>query len=195
MCVMPCPQGHRRRIRQGNLRRAAGFSLVELAVTVAVLAIIAAIAIPSFERTINTGRLTSAGNELVSAMQTAREEAIARRATATVCPSADGTVCDSAVGNTWLVLLSKNGVDTAMRVVSVPPALSVKVSSNVSSGGNRIMFTPDGFAKAGSNSSGAVSVCTSNMGSDNAIDISVVSVRISSARRSAGSGCSAPADN
>jgi len=67
-------------------RHARGFSLVELMVTIAVLAILLAIGIPSFASLIASNRLTSATNELVAALQTARTEAIRRNVRVTVCP-------------------------------------------------------------------------------------------------------------
>ncbi len=53
-----------------------GFTLTEMAVTVAVLAILAAIAVPSFQSTIDKRRLIGAAEQLYGDLQYARSEAI-----------------------------------------------------------------------------------------------------------------------
>ena len=72
---------------------AAGFTLIELAVTVAVLAILLAIAFPSFETMINQNRLTAASNEVIAALQHARLEAVRRNGRVAICNSRDGAQC------------------------------------------------------------------------------------------------------
>ena len=47
------------------IRRLAGFTLVELMVTLAVLAIIAGIAVPAFNDFVDRNRVTGAANEAV----------------------------------------------------------------------------------------------------------------------------------
>ena len=54
----------------------SGFTLVELMVTLAVLVILAAIAAPNFARIIAENRATSAANEFLGMLQTARSEAV-----------------------------------------------------------------------------------------------------------------------
>ena len=58
-----------------------GFTLIEMMVTVMVMAIALTIAIPSFNNTIRNSQLASASNQLVGSLQQARSEAIKRRAT------------------------------------------------------------------------------------------------------------------
>mgnify|MGYP000459844496 CR=1 FL=1 len=53
-----------------------GFTLTEMAVTVAVLAILAALAVPSFQSTIDKRRLIGAAEQLYGDLQYARSEAI-----------------------------------------------------------------------------------------------------------------------
>jgi type IV fimbrial biogenesis protein FimT len=63
-----------------SLRRQNGFTLVELMVTLAVVAILAAIAFPSFQSTIRSNRLASANNEMIGLLSwpAARRSATAR---------------------------------------------------------------------------------------------------------------------
>jgi len=56
----------------------SGFTLIELMVTIAIAAILLAVAIPSFITTIASNRLTANANELVTALNLARSEAVKR---------------------------------------------------------------------------------------------------------------------
>lgn len=63
-----------------SLRRQNGFTLVELMVTVAVLAILSTIAYPSFQSTIRSNRVATTTNELIASLALARSEAIKKHA-------------------------------------------------------------------------------------------------------------------
>jgi prepilin-type N-terminal cleavage/methylation domain-containing protein len=54
----------------------SGFTLMELMVTIAIAAILVGTAIPSFTSTITNNRLTTSANELVTALNLARSEAV-----------------------------------------------------------------------------------------------------------------------
>ena len=60
-------------------RPAKGFTLIELMVTLAVLAILAAVGIPSFQRLAAENRVSSQANSTQAALQFARAEALKRR--------------------------------------------------------------------------------------------------------------------
>jgi type IV fimbrial biogenesis protein FimT len=63
----------------GNkLSNEGGFTLLELMVVVSIAAILLGIAIPSFNATIRNNRLTAYANELVTALNVARSEAVKR---------------------------------------------------------------------------------------------------------------------
>lgn len=84
-----------------------GFTLVELMVTVAILAILLAIAAPSFTGTIRDTGARAVAQQLVSALNLARSEAVMRRASVQVCPrNADATACEPRAGwkSGWLVI-------------------------------------------------------------------------------------------
>lgn len=76
-----------------------GFTLIELMVTLAVAAILAMIAVPSFRDTIRRNRVTSTSNALLADLTYARGEAISRGQIVTLCPSTDSASC--ATGTAW----------------------------------------------------------------------------------------------
>lgn len=81
----------------------SGFTLIELMVTLSVLAILLAAAVPAFQGMIQRNRLVSSTNDLVSSLMVARSEAIKRGAVVTICktsnPDAAAPVC--AAGANW----------------------------------------------------------------------------------------------
>lgn len=90
-------------------RRAGGFSLIELMVTVAVLAILAAVAAPSMIAFVNANRLNGTTGEMTASLQLARSEAIRRNARVTVCSSSNGTTCSgSSDWSRWIVIGQDN---------------------------------------------------------------------------------------
>lgn len=66
------------------MKNARGFTIVELMVTLAVLAIVLTLAVPSFNTLIQNNRMTTRANDVVTALNLARSEAIKRGANATV---------------------------------------------------------------------------------------------------------------
>jgi type IV fimbrial biogenesis protein FimT len=87
---------------------AAGFTLVELMITVAVVAILAAIALPSFQTSIRSNRAATATNEMIASLSLARTEAIRSNRSASMCASADGTACGANWSAGWIVWADTN---------------------------------------------------------------------------------------
>ncbi len=92
-----------------SLRRIKGFTLLELMVTVAVMAILASIAFPSFQTTIRSSRVAAAHNELLGLMNLARSEAIRSGRGGGVCASADGATCSGSWSDGALAYADANG--------------------------------------------------------------------------------------
>lgn len=144
---MPVAQ-HRRAIscRPSRVRMTShGFTLVELMITVAVFAIVAAIAAPAMQAMVAASRLNGATSELVTALQLARSEAIRRNARVTVCASADGTTCSgSGDWNRWIV----TGRDNTTGTIDAIRDRSANAELRLSGPGAGITFNPSGLVRA-----------------------------------------------
>ena len=85
----------------GKRARMAGLSMVELMVTILVLAILMAVAVPSFRAVMNRGSVASAMNSLSADMQYARGAASSQHRFVSMCRSMAGTQCDVPTGTTF----------------------------------------------------------------------------------------------
>jgi prepilin-type N-terminal cleavage/methylation domain-containing protein len=91
---------------QGNVvKRTAGFTLLELMISIALIGILLALAGPSFRDFTSSNRVTAANNDLITAFNLARGEASRRSTPVTICASADGTTCGDATNwaSGWIV--------------------------------------------------------------------------------------------
>lgn len=75
-----------------------GFTAIELMVTVAIAAILVAIAAPSFKNIIEKGRVEAGSNQLFTALMLTRNEAVSRNQSGVLCKSADGASCTTSGG-------------------------------------------------------------------------------------------------
>lgn len=87
-------------MRYRNTQR--GFTIIELMVVVAVLAIIATVAVPSFQEVIENNRLASEANRIFSTMSYARSEAVR------VGDDTSMTAAAGGFANGWCVHLGAN---------------------------------------------------------------------------------------
>jgi len=90
-----------------------GYTLIELVATMAIAGTLLALAIPSFNATLTSSRLTSYANDFVSALNLARSEAVRRGIAVTV--SKKGTLPDwGKEGWTVFVDINGNGINNSL---------------------------------------------------------------------------------
>lgn len=70
-----------------------GFTLMELMLTITVMAVLLGLAVPNFLATVRNNRLISQNNEFIGALNFARSEALKRSDAVSVCASADQATC------------------------------------------------------------------------------------------------------
>jgi type IV fimbrial biogenesis protein FimT len=87
-----------------------GFTLIELIVTVAIAAVLAGLAAPSFKQLTTNNRLKSHATALHTSLLLARSEAIKRKSRVVLCKSSDGATCVTAGGwqQGWIVFSDAN---------------------------------------------------------------------------------------
>jgi prepilin-type N-terminal cleavage/methylation domain-containing protein len=116
-----------------NTRRAAGFTMTEMAVTVAIAAILGVIAVPAFNTMIATQRGKTYASALYGTLAKTRSEAITLNGNVTLNPAAGGW------GNGWQ-MNDPNGNPLDNRGASVGVTIA---------GPNLVTYTPSGRMPAG----------------------------------------------
>ena len=91
-----------------NKNQTNGFTLIELMITIAILGIVLMVGIPSFSSSIKKNSVASTINDLQSALTEARNEAVTRGITVSMCSSNDQASCSGAWEDGWILFSDKN---------------------------------------------------------------------------------------
>lgn len=130
--------GCRACVSEARGRHSGGFTLIEMMVTVLVLAILVGVAVPSFRNASLSSRLTGYANDLLASTQVARSEAIKRNAPVFVCASSDGTSClDEGDWDVGWIVVTDGGL-----VLQRQPALSAEFNVTEEDGLTTLEFPP-----------------------------------------------------
>lgn len=138
-----------------------GFTLVELVVAMALLAVLTMLAGPSFTETLRGWRRDSATRELATTLNLARSESIKSSRQMVACPSTNGTACVAGTEwrNGWLLYVddgagtpanaSNQVLNNGERILKVVSARDGVASLTAPAGVQWLQFLPNGIMRTG----------------------------------------------
>ncbi len=158
--------------RQG-CRQSRGVTLIELLVTIAILVILMAVAVPSFQSMMASSKLRTATSDLATTLAQARSNAIRRGKRVTVCKSANGTQCTTTGdwGQGWIMFNDDDhsgtsaNVDTVGSVTETITSITPAQTGSIvikSSSLEYVSFAADGQPKSmnGAEYYGTIRICS-----------------------------------
>lgn len=124
--------------------RELGFTLVEMMIVIAIAAILAATAAPSFQAMVIRSNVESLQDDFANAVITARTEAASRGKEVRVCPLAGCSTSDWAAG--WIIVTDStvSGSATLDVLASFPNQISYPVTVHNEAGGAETSIAFDG---------------------------------------------------
>jgi len=174
--------------------RTAGFTLIELMMTLMVAAILMAIAIPGFRNMLLSQRLSTAANSMVNTINTARMEAIKRNASAQFCsddPARNtndtlGAICAANAGAVYAINNASPPVVTRiLNVADLGAALQLSSVMALRFNAQGVGYQPANPATPfGGN---VAQLCTSQLSTNNIYTIQMASGAILTVKPSTGS--------
>ena len=160
--------------------RTSGFTLFELMVGIGIIGVLLSLAVPSFQSYGRNTRTIAAQNDLVTAMNYARSEAIRRATPVLVCATTNYTSCGGAGAwpTGWMAFIDANGNNAYDNGEEVqqrwqgPGAVDVVMSGNVGAVG----FGPTGLATVGGSSTFLMQSASCATGTPGRRNVSITSI-------------------
>jgi len=141
----------------------SGITLLELMFTVSIVAVLMAIAVPSYKYVTASNRIASEVNGLLGDMQYARAEAIKEGQWVTVCTSTNGTACagTNAWNSGWIVFSDPNNNQTVpggATPLRVQQTFTGTDTFNADNAAVAVTFNREGFAVASPNPASPITI-------------------------------------
>jgi type IV fimbrial biogenesis protein FimT len=148
--------------------RQTGFTVIELMVTVTILAIVMVIGAPAMRDMLARNRIVGQASDLTADLQLARAESNRRGFRVVVCKSSDLAGCSSSgtFADGWIVFVDANSnsaVDTGEEVLRVhqaaPTGITIAVSPNSGTPPNLTYYRPTGLVDSSGTMPRTFTVC------------------------------------
>ena len=143
-----------------------GFTLLELLIALAVVAIVMALGVPSMQEFAKNHRLTTNINTLIGHMALARSEAVKRNQQVAVCVSDNNTTCSGANWQDgWIVYVDADASSTFSadeEVLRVQQALDGQNTLTTIGIGSQVLYDYRGFVDNAS--VGSIQLCDDRTG-------------------------------
>jgi len=158
-------------LRPGSVGKVSGLTIIELMVTLAVLAVLVTVSAPNLQSMIFNWRLTASANDLLADLSTARGQAATLGVPVTVCASANAANCGGAWTQGRIVFSDANAngqVDAADgdRILAVGEAAHPNLTLAVANlaDATRIRFSSTGLAEGVSGGGATFKLCDQRQG-------------------------------
>ena len=168
----------------GARASAGGFTLIEMLITLVLIAILLGFGMPSFVNLIRNNEMTDQANSVLGGIVFAREQATNMGIGVSICGSSDQKTCDGQWGEGWLVFKDPNGDITGTVSTTKVLRLEKGNSSIDASSGGAVRFDSEGIRRPTTASASTVTIKRSDCGVEGSRVISI----IAGGRASIGSG-------
>lgn len=133
-----------------------GFTLVELMVTISIMAIIASVALPSYQNMIENTELRTASQAFYGSLVLARSEAVKNNQPVVICKSSNGTSCAGS-GNWesgWLIYIdadADSSLDSSEQILESSASLDGPTIRATDSNLHQVVYQADGTQRVAVN--------------------------------------------
>lgn len=144
-------------------KRIAGFTIIELMVTVTLLSVVLVLALPGFQSFIQNNRVATQANNFITALTLARSEALKRGTNVSVCASSDQATCTGAWNQGWIVFTDNatgSNAPAINTVIQAFEALDGNPSLTEASNATFVRYQSSGLVSAARAFTLTISNCT-----------------------------------